>query len=117
MKPDLWERWLLGWLERHPLKDPPLELRREYIRQVMERVRTPAPILVFRPRPAFALAGALATALAVVLAVRAPGQAARRIEQEAQVLFEAGGVSFLSDADLEQELQDLIPLAEAGSLR
>ena len=69
-----WDEWLRGWLKRHPLPEPPEELRRDYTRQVMERLR-PQPVPVFfRPRPVFGLAGALAAALAIAVIIRAPAR-------------------------------------------
>ncbi len=116
MKTTSWDEWLRGWLRRHPAGEPPQELQREYRRQVMDRIRAEnaprtvlPPIWVLRPRPAFAFAGALAAALTVLLVIRTPARVAHQVEQESQVLFEAG------EGDLEQELQDQdrIVLAEA----
>lgn len=80
MMPTGWQDWLNGWLRRHPLKEPPAELRRGYVQEVMARIRAgenPSPVFVWRPRlkPAWRLAfgGALATALAVaVVTTRSP---------------------------------------------
>lgn len=84
MMPAGWQDWLMGWLRRHPLKEPPAELRRGYAQEVMARIRAeenPSPVFVWRPRAAlplapawrFAFGGALAAALAVaVVTTRSP---------------------------------------------
>ncbi len=77
MNPKAWEHWLSGWLQRHPVQEPPEQLRWNYTRQVMDRIH-PQPVWVFRPRPVFGLAGALAAVLAVVVVVQTPSRAARQ---------------------------------------
>ena len=118
-----WMSWLQEWLSRHPLKEPPAELQRRYLQEVMAKIHaaeTPARAVDWQPRRVpvwrLALGGTMATALAlsIVMALY-PRYLTHQIEQEAQVLFEAVGVAALNDADLEQEVetQDRIVLAEA----
>ena len=115
-----WVQWLRNWLGRHPLKNPPEELQRDYVRQVMEKIQPePAPARepVWRlwTPPRLAFAGALAAAALVVAVHRAPVRSADPIEREAQVLMDAGELASLIDNHLEEALeeQDRIVLAEA----
>lgn len=98
MNPNEWQAWLTSWLRRHPIKEPPAAFQRTYREEVMARIRAekaPAPvpvrpfILRFSPRPAFALAGALACVLALALLTR-PSLESRvqQIEEELQILAE-----------------------------
>ena len=113
MDPKSWEMWLAAFLKRHPLKEPPQELRRDYKRQVMDRILPPAPVWVFRPRPAFGWIGALAGALAVLVIVQAPNRAARQALQiwnemeEVEVVPADPEPAPDSDKDLERDLQQM----------
>ena len=114
-----WDQWLRNWLNRNPLREPPEELRRDYVRQVMEKIR-PDPAPVREPawrrwmQPRLALAGALAAAAVAVAVYRGPG-IADPLERNAQILFEAGELALLNGTHLEEALeeQDRIVLAEA----
>ena len=114
MNPQEWDNWLRSFLKRHPLKDPPAELQRGYHRQVMDRILAP-PIWVFRPRPVFGWAGALAAVAAVLVLMPTPARVARQINRDSQVLLETGEPALLDSVELEQDLQehDRIVLAEA----
>ena len=121
MTENSWDQWLRNWLNRNPLREPPEELQRDYIRQVMEKIRPdPAPVrepawrLWMQP-PRLALAGALAAAAVVVAVHRGPVQIAGALERDAQILLEAGELAPLNGNHLEEALeeQDRIVLAEA----
>lgn len=116
-----WDQWLRNWLNRNPLREPPEELRRDYVRQVMEKIRPdPAPVrepawrLWLQP-PRLAFAGALAAAALMVVVYRGPIPAADRVEQDGQVLLETGELALLIETSLEEAVleQDRIVLAEA----
>lgn len=129
-----WDQWLRNWLNRNPLREPPEELQRDYVRQVMERIRPdPAPAREpmwrrwMQPRLApldnprlrptgLALAGALAAAAVAVAVYRGPG-IADPLERDSQILLEAGELALLNGdgTALEEALeeQDRIVLAEA----
>ncbi len=120
MKENPWEQWLRNWLNRHPLREPPEELQKDYVRQVMEKVRPdfaparePAWRLWVQP-PRLAFAGALAAAALVVAVHRGPVQIVP-LERDAQVLLETGELVPLNGNHLEEALQeqDRIVLAEA----
>lgn len=114
MNPQEWDNWLRNFLKRHPLKDPPQDLQRAYHRQVMDRILAP-PVWVFKPRPVFGWAGALAAVTAVLVLMPTPARVARQVDRESQTLMEAGEMAFLDNPDLEQDLRehDRIVLAEA----
>ncbi len=99
MNPQEWDNWLRSFLKRHPLKDPPAELQRGYHRQVMDRILAP-PIWVFRPRPVFGWAGALAAVAAVLVLMPTPARVARQINRDSQVLLETGELALLDSAEL-----------------
>ena len=119
-----WDPWLRNWLSQHPLREPPEELQKDYVRQVMEKIQ-PEPALVREPAwrlwlqpPRLAFAGALAAAALVIIVHRGPVpvvQIVEPIEQEAQILLEAGELGLVNGARLEEALeeQDRIVLAEA----
>lgn len=114
MNPQEWDHWLRSFLKRHPLKDPPAELQGDYHRQVMDRILA-APVWVFRPRPVFRWASALAAVAAVMVLMPTPARVARQIDRDSQVLLETGELALLDSAELEQDLReyDRIVLAEA----
>lgn len=114
MNPQEWDNWLRNFLKRHPLKDPPQKLQRDYHRQVMDRILA-APVWVFRPRPVFGWAGALAAVTAVLVLMPTPARVARQIDQDSQVFLETEELALLDSAELEQDLKeyDRIVLAEA----
>ncbi len=114
MNPQEWDEWLWSFLKRHPLKDPPAQLQRDYHRQVMDRILAP-PIWVFKPAPVFGWAGALAAVTAVLLLVPTPARVARMADRDSEILIEAGELASLDSPDLEQDLQehDRIVLAKA----
>lgn len=110
MIPAGWQDWLNEWLRRHPLKEPPAELRRGYVQEVMARIRAqenPSPVFVWRPRLApawrFAFGGALAAALAVaVVTTRSPHRdPALELWEE---LEEVGQLPEDGEPDSEEEL-------------
>ena len=120
MNENEWRQWLENWLDRHPLPKPPEWSGNDYVRQVMERIRpAPAPEPLWQrwlqPRPAFALAGTFAAALIMLAVYRNPAWTQTRLEQESQLLLDAGELPPLNGAALEQNLreQDRIQLAEA----
>lgn len=115
MNPQEWDRWLRGLLERHPLKEPPEEMRRDYHRQVMDRILAP-PVWVFKPGLVFRWGGALAAVAAVLVLLPTPARLARVADRESAVLIEAGEMAFLDSPELEQDLRehDRIVLAEAA---
>ena len=114
MNPQEWEGWLRSFLKRHPLKDPPQQLQRDYHRQVMDRILAP-PVWVFKPGPVFGWAGALAAVTAVLVLMPTPARLARQIDRDSQVFLATDELALLDSADLEQDLQehDRIVLAEA----
>jgi hypothetical protein len=114
MNPQEWDNWLRNFLKRHPLKDPPQEMQRDYHRQVMDRILAP-PVWVFKPRPVFGWSGALAAVTAVLVLMPTPARVARQIDRDSRVLLETEELALLDSAELEQDLQehDRIVLAEA----
>lgn len=113
-----WERWLRSFLKKHPLKDPPEEMRRDYHRQVMDRILAPPVWVVkptFKPWTVFRWAGVLAAVTAALALMPTPGRVARQIDRDSQILLETGELALLDGPDLEQDLQehDRIVLAEA----
>ena len=115
MNPQEWDRWLRSFLKRHSLQDPPPELQRDYHRQVMDRILTPPPVWIFKPRPVFGWAGALAAVTAVLLLMPTPARVARQVNQESHLLLATDDLASLDSADLEQDLleHDRIVLAKA----
>lgn len=101
-----WDQWLRNWLNRNPLREPPEELQRDYVRQVMERIR-PDPAPAREPmwrlwmQPRLALAGALAAAAVAVAVYRGPG-IADTLERDSQILLEAGELALLNGTPLEE---------------
>ncbi|MDO8729792.1 MAG: hypothetical protein Q7J69_01195 [Candidatus Omnitrophota bacterium] len=119
MNPQEWDHWLRSFLKRHPLKDPPAKLQRDYHRQVMDRILAP-PVWVVRPifkKPwtVFGWAGALAAVTAVLVLMPTPARVARQIDRDSQLFLETGELALLDSAELEQDLKeyDRIVLAEA----
>ncbi len=120
MNPQEWDSWLRSFLKRHPLKDPPGELQRDYHRQVMDRILAPPVWVVrpiFKPWTVSGWAGALAAVTAVLVLMPTPARVTRQIDRDSQVLLETEEMALLDSADLEQDLQehDRIVLAEAVS--
>ena len=76
-------RWLATWMQRHPLKEPPM-MGREYTREVVSKLagqaqpaRTSRPWWLVFPSPGYALVSAAATVVIIMALVKPPAQVAK----------------------------------------
>ena len=76
-------RWLATWMQRHPLKEPPM-MGREYTREVVSKLagqaqpaRTSRPWWLVFPSPGYALVSAAAIVVIIMALVKPPAQVAK----------------------------------------
>ena len=112
MNTEQWTKWLRGWLERHPLKEPPRSLQTHFVEEVMTRIRsaqTPAPVFRWVPQPRFGLALGTAAVCGVLMAVlvgRSSDTVIRQVTHDAQTLLESGEFAMLNGSDFEEEVKE-----------
>lgn len=119
MTPENWPTWFQAWLARHPLRQPPEFLGRDYTEQVLIRIKEtrPSPLPAFRwwlPRPrfSFALGTAVACALGVLVLLNSSDRSDTDVNETLDILEQVEpndllsfGEDPVSDDDLLKELQ------------
>lgn len=120
MTPENRLAWFQDWLARHPLRQPPEFLGRNYTEEVLIRIRQsrPSPSPAFRrvslPRFSFALGTVMACALGVLVLLNSSDRSDSDVDETLEFLEQAEPNSLLSlgedsvsDEDLLEELQTL----------
>ncbi len=111
--------WFQDWLARHPLKQPPEFLGRNYTEEVLIRIRQsrPSPAPAFRrvslPRFSFALGTVMACALGVLVLLNSSDRPDSEVNEALEFLDEADPDSVLSLAESPVSDEDLIEALEA----
>lgn len=119
-----WQNWLRGWLTRHPVKEPPENLQRDYVHQVMAKIPqkslSEARRFVFPrvtiPRLTFGLGTAAACAVVALFFLKvSPGHIAEGPLKETNRVMLVQAVPSQDEAvRLEEELELLELLEEEG---
>ncbi len=114
-----WTVWFKSWLARHPLKEPPQFLGRDYTREVLYRIKgTRVPSHAFRwfafPRFSFTLGTVAACTLLVMVALNSSHRVETDVDETIALLeqVDPNGLSSaeensLSDEDLLKELEQM----------
>jgi len=124
MTPENWLTWFRDWLARHPLRQPPEFLGRNYTTEVLIRIKQsrPSPSSAFRwfslPRFSFALGTVMACVLGVLVLLNSSDRSDTDVNETLELLeqVEPSGLLSLGEDSISDEdlLEDLQTLDETG---